>query len=618
MVAAAFCAAFPAQAAAPIDPPARILVLSRTIDVAADGSWTMATHVETKVLQAAAIAALAQTPLNYSDTLQTLEVTQAHTLKADGTSLAVAPDAIITRQSPSSKDSPLLTDLKQKVILYPNVEVGDTLAYDAITRTKPLIAGNFFYNTLFPSVVAVERATITIRLPKAMAATVDERGFTVRKSSEGDSVVYTARYSNSDPSSSGSQAVSEFDRAARFTLSTFKDYDALAQAYAPLALPAMNVTPAIQQQADRITQGVSDRYQQARLIYDWVAAHVRYVAVEFGQGGIVPHNADTVLTNAYGDCKDHAALFSALLKAKGIDSKLAIVNATDSYTIAQAPDTVPFNHMITWLPEFKLYADTTAGRMVPFGLLPRAEYGKEAIHVGDESALHEIPLPDAERSLDTYKLTIRMDEAGHIESESSSTATGDFATPLRQLGALLQGENGKKLAHALLQKSPMPRATGAFMAEPPDLAQPEYKISATYATPNPLAALAAGSSFRLGDNLKLIAPVSAILYGPVLEAKFKNADPVPCYSGRSIDDESLEFPATRHLDKLPEDVSIHTSHVSYSSHWSQTPTSVSVHREFTARFDEPVCSARVRDEVRGAVARIQADDRDSSFTLSRN
>ncbi|HEX3755478.1 MAG TPA: hypothetical protein VHV26_10430, partial [Rhizomicrobium sp.] len=233
-------------------------------------------------------------------------------------------------------------------------------------------------------------------------------------------------------------------------------------------------------------------------------------------------------------------------------------------------------------------------------------------------ALYQVPMPDGKTSTDSYKLTVHMDDEGRIDSESSSTGTGDFATPMRQLGVLLQGDNGKKLALALLQKSRTPLATGAFMVEPPDVERSQYKISATYAPPGPMEPLAAGTKFELGDNLKLLNPLGDIFYGPVMNPKFKAADLVPCYSGHSIDDETLEFPSTRHLDRLPDDANVRTQHITYSSHWSQTPGSVNVHREFEARFEEPLCNAMIRDEVQAALVRIRADAAAASFAVPRN
>ncbi len=603
---------------APAGLPAKIAAMSRNFEVAPDGSWTMTAHNETQILQQSAIGSLAEPALAYSDQMQQMEVTEAYTRKADGRMLQVTPDAILTQQSPAARGSPMLTDLKQKVILYPNVEVGDVLVYTSVTHSRPMVEGNFFLSVLFPASVPIDDGHLTVSLPKSMAASFDVRDMDAQKTEQGDRVLYSIAYANRSPVPRGMQAVSEFDRAARFSISTFKDYDALAKAYAALALPAMAVTPEISAQADAITQNVSDRREQARRIYEWVAGHVRYTAVEFGEGAIVPHTAANVLRNAYGDCKDHAVLFAALLKAKGIDSNMVLINGTDSYTISDTPGISPFNHVITWLPEFGLYADSTS-HGTAFGLLPRSEYGKQVVHIGDRrGALHQVPLADPRISTDSYRLTIRMDDDGRIESESSSTGTGDFAAQMRLLGAMIQGDNGKRLAVSLLEKSRMPHATGALMAPPPDPNDPQYRISATYAPAEALSPLVAGTPFTLGDNLQLMKPISALLFGPVLDERYKAADTVPCYGGQSSDDETMEFPASRHLAKMPDDTSIRTEHLSYVSRWSKTATSVSVHREFSAKFDKPVCSGAVREEVRSAFAKIQADIAGATVAVARN
>jgi len=74
-------------------------------------------------------------------------------------------------------------------------------------------------------------------------------------------------------------------------------------------------------------------------------------------------------------------LFSALLRAKGIESELVLINLGFGYSGPRAPGFSAFNHMISWLPEFGLYADTTAA-VAPFGTLPFPEYGKPVLHVG--------------------------------------------------------------------------------------------------------------------------------------------------------------------------------------------------------------------------------------------
>ena len=490
---------FPGLAAlaqdAPTPPalPAKITVFNRQVEVAADGSSIVTAHNETKILQQNAIAVLGQLKLTYSDQLQQIDIAGAYTLKPDGRKIPVGPDAIITQQSPASQNAPMLSDSKQKVIIFPDVEVGDTLVYDATTRSKPELPGNFLFDTLFPPALPVDDATIGIHVPKAMTLTLDSRDLNPAKSTDGDGLLYTVHYSNLHPSPD-SAIQSVFDLAPRLSVSTFKDYDALAAAYALLATPAIGVTPAIQAKADEIAAGTSDRREQAHKIYDWVSLHIRYVALEFGQGGIVPHDADRVLADGYGDCKDHAVLFAALLKAKGISANLVLINATNTYTVAKVPTMAPFNHVIVWLPDFRFYADTTNGRLVPFGLLPVPEYGKPVLHIADRSgAVHQIPVNNAASSTVTYKLTLTTDDAGHISSSSTVSATGDFSVPLRIFGAAIQGQDGAKIAASILQKSSTPRATGLLTALPPDADAASYQITASYSTPGVMTGLRAAA-----------------------------------------------------------------------------------------------------------------------------
>jgi transglutaminase-like putative cysteine protease len=604
------CFTGPAQAQIAIPEnqwPARVIASDRQVEANLDGSWTAKTHLEIKILSPNAIPALGQPALGYRDQMQQLDISNAYTLKADGRKLAVAPDAILTRQNPASANSPLLSDQKQKVILFPNVEQGDTLVYDSIITSKPEFDGSFIYTILIPTSLPVDRDDVTVSVPRAMAPAIEVHGLSAATSTQGDRVVYAIHFSNSRPVRE-SLVQSAFDVAPRFSVSTFKDYDAFAATYAKLALGAMTVTPEIQAKADEITAGVNDRRAQAKKIYDWVATHVRYVEVELGQGGIVPHDADRVLANAYGDCKDYAVLFGALLKAKGIDSNLVLVNSTSSFTRSKVPAVIPFNHMIVWLPEFRLYADATNGRFVPFGLLPPSEYGKPAVHIGDRSgALHNLPLSDPAASGTTYKLVLTTDDAGHITSNSSLTATGNFATTLRLLGGLMQGQNGSAIANAILQRNRVAGANGTLTLPPIDIDAASYQVSASYSTAGVVDGIARDEGLALFDNLRLLGPFSGAFFGPLLDNRGGDEAAVPCYNGHAVDDETLQFPATRHLATLPPDSHVSRPHITYVSHWSTDGNSISVHRELNTQFDQMLCSGSAKDDLLVAAGQIRKD-----------
>ena len=318
----------PASQASP-GVPARVVAINRRIDINPDGSSTITSHLELQIVTSQLIAQLAQPALDYSESLEDLQIKNAYTLKRDGTRIDVSPGGIITRQK--TLPAPFFTDEKEKVILFPNVEAGDTIVYDVVMHSQAHIPGQFYFGLFVPRSIEVDDQTLTFVTSKEHPLTFEVYGLQVENGTEGDKLTYTIHYVNRVPVGEPQQFLSEYDQGLRIFATTTASYDALAAAYGAMAMPKVAVTPKIQAKADEITAGTSDRREQARKLYEWVSSHVRYVAVLFGDGGLVPHDADSVLTNAFGDCKDHAVLYSALLKAKGISSELVIINGTNGY-----------------------------------------------------------------------------------------------------------------------------------------------------------------------------------------------------------------------------------------------------------------------------------------------
>jgi len=602
-------------ATAQLDAPARFVHLTRQIDLAADGSSTTTSHSEIKMLTQAGVTALAQGKLNYREQMEELDVTQAYTLKPDGTKLMVKPEAIITQQAPASQGAATLDDTKQKVIIYPDVEVGDVLVQDTVIRAKPLLTGNYMYDTVFPGVLAIDDASVTITAPRAMAFQVDTQMLDVSRSDAGDRQTLSLHYVHPTFDSSP-KGQSTFDIAPRLSLSSFKSYDALAKQYGDEALPMAEVTPAIKAKADEIAGPAKDRREQAHRLYDWVSAHVRYVALEFGRGGIIPHSADSVMSNGYGDCKDHAVLYLALLKARGIPANLVAINGGDGYTVAKVATIAPFNHMIVWLPEFNMFADTTAGLVIPFGFLPLSEYGKPVMVVGAPTALHQVPEDDGRKSSVTYKRTVVSDDEGHITSNSSFDAQGSFVLPFRALAELAQGQDSAKLAEVLLKKSDTPRATGAINLPAPGDATETYQMTANYSTPGIMRSLADGNRVNIRDNLKIVSPFAPALFGPLISDKAESPAGA-CHNGHAVDEETVEYPATRKLAKLPMDTSLNSDHVSYAAHWTAGTNSITVHRELTTHFDHSLCTGAARAEMAALAMRLR-DDQGVTFSIPRD
>ena len=581
--------------------PARFLAVDNRFDVHADGSSTITSHVEIQLLSPQAVSALAQPALTFSDTMQDLQIRNAYTLKRDGTRLPVAPDAILVRQK--AVPSPMFTDLKEKVILFPNVEPGDTLVYDTVTQSQAPIPGVFSFGIFIPRVIEVDNETMTFSTPKSLPLTFDTYGLSVQKAAEGDELTYTIHYANRTPALELTQFLSNFDHGQRIFASSSGTYDAMAQAYAPIVASKIVVTPRVQAKADEITAGISDRREQARKLYEWVSAHVRYVALLFGDGGVQPHAAEAILTNGYGDCKDHAVLYAALLKAKGIASQPVIINATNGYFLPQVPEFLTFNHMIVWLPEFGLYADTTADS-APFGALPPFEYGKPVIRVGGGQALQHTPLLGEGEASYSSTTALVLDSEGKLSASHRAVATGSMSGVMRTVANQAQASGLDSVAGAILRARKMDAASG-FIAFPPTTElTPQYVYSSRYQLSRPIQT---DAGFSMPEGLNLVSAYSAALLGPVADSRFVQSDSLPCFGGKFVDDTTLTFPADKRLSYMPADGAVETANISYRSHWSLNGNTLSVHREMHAHFDKAICTGDALRETRAAIIRIQRD-----------
>ncbi len=576
-------------------------------DVASDGSYVQTFHAELRFASNAAARAAAQQVVSFSPKIEVVEVLDAATRKADGRALPVADDAIHELLPPGSPDHALIADRRQKIIVFPSVDAGDTLSY-TVRRTvrRPVFPGQFTASVYLPRGSGARDVVLTVRAPRSYGMQTEAHGFAETLTSDGDRVVRSWRASAPVPANSDG-APGAYDRLPRVFVSSFQDWGEFARAYGALAGPKMAVTPAIKTLADRIADGADSRRDQARLLYDWVSTQIRYVAVYIGYGGLEPHDADAVLAHGYGDCKDHAVLFDALLAARDIGSELVLVNLTDQYSLSGPPGFAQLNHAISYLPEFDLYADTTAGTAA-FGTLPFGLYGKPAVHAVDGGrVLRTIPtLPPEAAVLELHSLA-RLEPDGRITGTSVTTATGPFASELRHSAQWIETA-GQAYAAATQLKASGGEGVGSFDFQAPEALASSYAVSGSF-TLDPRPESLAGDSFAMPAGLRLGVQPGDTLLGPLAIGRRAEDEDTPCHSGRQVEELSLQLPAGRRLVRLPEGTRIDSAAVAYRSAWSVQGGMLTWRRELTSKVTAPLCTGETRRLAAAALAAIHADAR---------
>lgn len=475
------------------------------IEVATDGTDISSRELVMRALDERGIAMLHEQRIAVAGAYEDVQVVSAYTLKASGQKIAVPPTGYLRGYGQTSQ--PGFQDNGIVSIFFPNLEVGDSIVLFTVHRQiKPWFDDRFDTRINFSRRIPAHDVSISVTAPQAMALKFDDTGLTPGPSqSMGSKIRRVWTFSNDTVEPPETDAVGESDYAPRLIVTSFADYADVARAYRDRSKSAADVTPEITALADQLTAGVTDRKEQTKRLYDWVSSHIAYVGIVLGAGGFTPHPAKSVLSNLYGDCKDHVVLLEALLRAKGIDSAPVLIRIGEA-TFEQSAAATPhaFDHVITYVPEFDLYLDSTA-QFAPFGTLPYADAGKPVLNVST-GLLECTPVTPADASTVKTAGEIRIDKDGTAEADVTVTATGAVGIELRQAVRSIEPGGEQKF----ISERVGPGAQGTLDRGDPAALREPYQLKAHYRLPNAIVlpgpgALPPSLAFRVISLSQLVA-----------------------------------------------------------------------------------------------------------------
>ena len=371
------------------------------------------------------------------------------------------------------------------------------------------------------------------------------------------------------------------------------------------------MTPEIAKLADEITHednpsparsAIETKRVQARAISSWVKANIRYVYVVLGVGRVVPNTAATVLRNRYGDCKDHAILMSALLAAKGIAAEQVLINGETAYTLPEPATLGYLNHVILFLPELGLYDDPTV-QSAAFGVLAAAEYDKPVLHVSEARAYRaRTPAmkPEEHRSMRRTELSLAAD--GTVSGRTEQLGTGLFATNMRGVAALLQGNGFERSAEEFLRRVGSP-GKGSFEISPLAPLVDPYSVRARFVYDTHLV-VKPPLSFILPSGLGVQARPGEYVLGQRVPGRKL---PFVCLAGTQVEEIELTFADGLALPQKINDRRIETKTFVYIAEHRLEGRTLKVRHEFVSRVPGQVCPAELEAEIAQPMQPVAAD-----------
>ncbi|MGM5468697.1 DUF3857 domain-containing protein [Flavobacteriaceae bacterium LMO-SS05] len=180
-----------------------------------------------------------------------------------------------------------------------------------------------------------------------------------------------------------------------------------------------------------LTQGIEDKTEKAKLVYEYVQKNTRYISVQEGIGGNQPIAAIDVDRLKYGDCKGLSNYTRALLRLVGIESYYTRVNASAKSKISVEKDFVSFqgqtNHIILNVPiedKESIWLECTS-QTIPFGFLGSFTDDRDVLLITPEGGkIVHTPKYITRDNSQRVEASYEIFEDGGIEAQMNTISKG--------------------------------------------------------------------------------------------------------------------------------------------------------------------------------------------------
>ncbi len=283
--------------------------------------------------------------------------------------------------------------------------------------------------------VAVQKSTYRLLLKKPVAYHTLALGLDVQPIEQGNILIWSkeniaGREMEDDMPPEAYENMSLLFSPDAFTIEQFtadmKTWTGLAQWHLDLNKEKAVLNTSGKTLVQELIKNVSTQREKTEILYSYLQQHTRYVAIEPGLSGWQPHQANDVLSNKYGDCKDLANLMAAMLQEAGIPAFLCLVKTRDQGVVYPEFPANQFNHVVCLAvaDQDSFWLDGTVDRM-PLGIIPKMNEGTlTLIAAAEKPRLVHIPESTAEQNSTVTSITAELSQNGALSMNGEIRYSG--------------------------------------------------------------------------------------------------------------------------------------------------------------------------------------------------
>jgi transglutaminase-like putative cysteine protease len=377
------------------DQPYVFLLDDGIVRFEADGTGSRTYRQVVQILTPEAAERWGEQSFGYSTDKEKFTLNWARVVRPDGSIVSEKPVHEQESLAPVAMEAPVYSDEKLHRISLGGVAPGTIVDYSYTVQTlKPVIPGDFFTSWSVVTGRLTRRSRLIVDIPASVKPRIEERHLSFARketTSDGRRIYTWAKSEVAKPEIEPLAPDSSFGES--LVVGSPLKWADIARWYAGLAKGRYGLTPQIEQALSHTVAGAKTLDDSVRAVHRWVAQDFRYVSLSLGLAGFQPHPPSEVFANSYGDCKDKATFFVALMNRMGVTAYPVLLNSSGG-VLRTLPSGHQFDHMIAAVDRNgrRTYVDLTAD-IVPYGSLPPAEQGEFGLVVHPDGTSEEITFP---------------------------------------------------------------------------------------------------------------------------------------------------------------------------------------------------------------------------------
>lgn len=307
------------------------------------------------------------------------------------------------------------------------------------------------------------------------------------------------------------------------------------------------LTPAMELQIKNLVEGLTDKREIVKKLYEYMQANSRYVNIALGIGGFQPWSAESVFKNRYGDCKGLSNVMKAMLKVVDIPSNYCEIYLGDSKSLDKDFfDMTQTNHAILMVPleNDSLWLECTS-QTLPFGYIHDDIEGHDVLVVTDKGGVMcKVPSYKQEENLKESFVTLNIAEDGKVDGHMQFV---EHLHGFRSYHSLMKSNDRERHVRYLVDNINFPKVNiGKIMTSEQVSSKPVCSIEADFTADDVINK----------TGTRIFIPLSLVKRGglDVFKARSRIADIDITTSVRKVDSIVINIPANYETESIPQDV----------------------------------------------------------------